>query len=155
MLIWYVVPQNATNKLYKYMVWRIAHFFNLDLAMRTGLHWPLTKSYQDEWGSNFVVRVLVGMWQPNSKSKTCRHWYTFGVFKWLIGIWTTYHQPWPLKCLSSRGESSTALMTLCPAGTGTLTVRTCTLFTPVFENKTGVFIYLLSIINHVELMVRD
>ena len=44
-------------------------------------------------------------------------------------------------CLSSKEESSTALMTLCPVGTGPLAVWTCTLFTPALK-RTGVFIYL-------------
>jgi hypothetical protein len=50
-----------------------------------------------------------------------------------------------LKCLSSRGESNTALMTLCPEGTGPLTVWTDTLFTPAFEKGPeflSIFIYL-------------
>ena len=47
------------------------------------------------------------------------------------GATSTY--PWLLKCLFSKGESSLELMTLCHVGTGSMSRRTYTLFTPAPE----------------------
>ena len=55
---------------------------------------------------------------------------------------------WSLKCLFSAEESSFVPMALCPVGTGSLTLRTDTLFTPALKRGRSFYLIMRRGSNH-------
>ena len=89
-------------------------------------------------GSTNVPTNLGTMtWCPKTKANT--HIYPYDLIN-TTKVTSTY--PQLLKCLFPKGESSLDTMALCPVGSGSLSRRTDTLFTPAPLKEAGVHIYL-------------